>query len=185
MRSGYINQVEYLAQMADFPYWYAQTNRDLGLLAQHGNGLLTRLHPHAVEDHKLPGAIPGRGAVIVRMPYAGDELVVVMLHLSLGDRSRRKQLAYVAEQIAHERQVVVMGDLNVETLSGSPLKNLDLIPACETTPTYPAWAPSQVLDHILVSPNLVIKNFEVLKQRISDHLPVAVEIAADHLPEVQ
>ena len=185
MRSGYINQVEYLAHMADFPYWYAQTNRDLGLLAQHGNGLLTRLQPHAVEDHKLPGAIPGRGAVVVRMPYAGDELVVVMLHLSLGDRSRRKQLAYVAEQIAHERQVVVMGDLNMEALGDSPLDGLDLVPASDSTPTYPAWAPSQALDHILVSPNLVVKDCAVLSNHISDHLPVAVEIAAADLPDVQ
>jgi endonuclease/exonuclease/phosphatase family metal-dependent hydrolase len=188
IRSNNINQVEYLAKNGGFPYWYAQTNRDLGRLAQHGNGLLSRIAPHALEDHKLPGAIPGRGAVIARMPYAGDELVVVMLHLSLGDRSRHRQLAYIAELIAHERQVVVMGDMNTSLsrlMADSPLKNVNLRPTENPQPTYPAWQPSQVLDHILVSSNLVVKDFEVLGHRLSDHLPVALELAAVSRPAIQ
>ncbi|MBV1959133.1 MAG: endonuclease/exonuclease/phosphatase family protein, partial [Pseudomonadales bacterium] len=52
-RSGFINQVEYLADKAEFPYWYQQLNRNLGKLGQHGNGLLTRIKPEILEDHKL------------------------------------------------------------------------------------------------------------------------------------
>ncbi len=188
LRSGFVNQVEYLAQVAQFPYWYAQLNRDLGPLARHGNGLLSRVQPSGLEDHKLPGAIPGRGAMIARLPYAGDELVVVMLHLSLGDRSRRRQLAYIAEAVAHERQVVIMGDLNTpaaQLLEDTPLKQLDLTPAANPKPTYPAWRPVQALDHVMVSPNLEIKDYEVLGHQISDHLPIAVEVAARTRPEVQ
>lgn len=55
MRSGYINQVEHLAQLGAFPYWYQQLNRNLGRLAQHSNGVLSRLKPTAIEDHPLPG----------------------------------------------------------------------------------------------------------------------------------
>lgn len=188
IRSGFINQVEYLAQLARFPYWYAQLNRDLGPLARHGNGLLSRIQPQMLEDHKLPGTIPGRGAVIARMPYAGDELMVVMLHLSLGERSRNAQLGYIAEQIAHERQVVVMGDMNTpmrQLLENSPLRDLDLVPAENCAPTYPAWRPELALDHVLVSPNLRINDYQVLSCRISDHLPIAVEIAVRERPPVQ
>ncbi len=188
IRSGFINQVEYLAQLARFPYWYAQLNRDLGPLARHGNGLLSRIQPQMLEDHKLPGTIPGRGAVIARLPYAGDELVVVMLHLSLGERSRNAQLSYIAEQIAHERQVVVMGDMNTpmrQLLDDSPLRDLDLVPAENSAPTYPAWRPELALDHVLVSSNLCINDYQVLSCRISDHLPIAVEIAARERPLVQ
>lgn len=188
LRSGFVNQVEYLAQLARFPYWYAQLNRDLGPLAQHGNGLLSRVQPRGLEDHKLPGAIPGRGAVIARLPYAGDELVVVMMHLSLGERSRRRQLAYIAEQIAHERQVVVMGDMNTpvrQLLDDSPLKDLNLLPAENQSPTYPAWRPELALDHVLVSPNLRINDYQVLGCCISDHLPIAVEVAAAERPTLQ
>jgi endonuclease/exonuclease/phosphatase family metal-dependent hydrolase len=188
IRSGFVNQVEFLADLANFPYWYAQTNRDLGPIAQHGNGLLTRIHPRGLEDHKLPGVIPGRGAVVVRVPYAGDDLVIVMLHLSLGERSRRRQLAYVADMVAHERQVILMGDMNTPMsylLEHSPLKRLDLQSAAQAGPTYPAWQPSLALDHVLVSRSLVIKSFAVLDCRVSDHLPIAVEVAALERPSLQ
>ena len=75
LRSGFVNQVEYLAQRAGFPYWYAQRNRDLGMFAQMGNGVLSRIAPEGLEDHKLPGAIPGRGALVLRLPFNGDELM--------------------------------------------------------------------------------------------------------------
>jgi len=188
IRSGFMNQVEYLAQTCGFPYWYTQLNRDMGPLAQHGNGLLTRMAPTGLEDHKLPGLIPGRGAVILRVPYAGDELVVVMLHLSLGERSRTRQLAYIAEQIEHERQVIIMGDMNtpmVQLLEGSPLSRLNLEPAAAEQPTYPSWAPAIALDHVLVTPNLVVSDYRVLPCRVSDHRPVAVEVRAKTRPALQ
>lgn len=181
IRSGFVNQVEYLAHLGQFPYWYAQLNRDLGPIAQHGNGILSRIEPRGLEDHKLPGRIPGRGAVIMRIPFAGDDLVVVMLHLSLGTRSRRRQLAYIAELVGHESQVVLMGDMNTplgQLLQDSELARLDLQPAENVGPTYPAWRPSLALDHVLVSSNLTINEYEVLNCRLSDHRPIAVEIAA-------
>ena len=51
LRSGYVNQVEYLAQLGAFPYWYQQLNRNLGRFAQHSNGVLSRLKPQLLEDH--------------------------------------------------------------------------------------------------------------------------------------
>jgi endonuclease/exonuclease/phosphatase family metal-dependent hydrolase len=186
LRSGFVNQVEYLAHHGQFRYWYAQTNRDLGRIAQHGNGILSRIEPRELQDHKLPGAIPGRGAVVMRIPYAGDDLVVVMLHLSLGRRSRTRQLAYVAELIGQERQVVLMGDMNAplsRLLQDSALAKLDLCSAADSvTPTYPAWNPSFALDHVLVSPSLNITDYEVLNCRLSDHRPIAVEISAAARP---
>jgi endonuclease/exonuclease/phosphatase family metal-dependent hydrolase len=53
LRSGYVNQVEHLAHLGAFPYWYQQLNRNLGRLAQHSNGVLSRLKPWAIEDHPL------------------------------------------------------------------------------------------------------------------------------------
>ena len=42
-RSGNVNQVDSLAETAEFPHRYQQLNRNLGRLAQHSNGLLSRL----------------------------------------------------------------------------------------------------------------------------------------------
>ncbi|MCZ6617722.1 MAG: endonuclease/exonuclease/phosphatase family protein, partial [Gammaproteobacteria bacterium] len=164
IRSGFVNQVEYIADRAQFPYWYTQLNRDLGVFAQHGNGLLSRIAPIEMEDHKLPGAIPGRGAIVVRLPWAGERLLLVLLHLSLGDRSRHMQLEYVRGLIQNDEYVVVMGDMNShlsELLFNSPLADTNLMPAEQVDPTYPAWRPDLALDHVLVSPGLNIREYEV------------------------
>jgi endonuclease/exonuclease/phosphatase family metal-dependent hydrolase len=179
LRSGFVNQVEYLAERAQFPYWYTQLNRDLGPLAQHGNGLLSRIAPKDMEDHRLPGAIPGRGAIVVRLPFGDASVLVVMLHLSLGERSRAKQLEYVKGLIDGEDHVVVMGDMNshlADLLFDSPLAETALRPAESVGPTFPSWRPSVALDHILVSPKLAISNCEVLDCRLSDHRPISVSL---------
>ena len=179
IRSGFINQVEYLAERAQFPYWYTQLNRDLGPLAQHGNGLLSRIAPKDMEDHRLPGAIPGRGAIVVRLPFGTASVLVVMLHLSLGERSRAMQLEYVKGLIDGEEHVVVMGDMNshlADLLFDSPLAETALRPAESVAPTFPSWRPSAALDHILVSPKLAIDKCEVLDCRLSDHRPISVSL---------
>ena len=189
IRSGFINQVEYLAERAQFPYWYTQLNRDLGPLAQHGNGLLSRIAPDDMEDHRLPGAIPGRGAIVVRLPFGDATVLVVMLHLSLGERSRALQLEYVKGLIDGEDHVVVMGDMNshlADLLFDSPLAETALRPAESVAPTFPSWRPSAALDHILVSPKLAIGNCEVLDCRLSDHRPISVSLTrADRMAAIQ
>ena len=179
IRSGFINQVEYIADHAGFPYWYTQLNRDLGPFAQHGSGLLSRIAPDGMEDHRLPGAIPGRGAIVVRLPYADTSVLVVLLHLSLGERSRKLQLDYVKRLIDGESHVVVMGDMNshlAHLLFNSPLAETDLRPAESVLPTYPSWQPALALDHILVSPSLSIREYDVLDCRLSDHRPISVTV---------
>lgn len=180
LRSGFVNQVEYLASKAGFPYWYAQLNRDLGPLAQHGNGLLARVPSWGLEDHKLPGAIPGRGAIVVRVRCRGQEILVVLLHLSLGGRSRHLQLAYVRELIRGEAHAVVMGDMNSHLsrlLRRSPLAESPLRPAAPSQPTWPAWRPALALDHVLVTPGIRVDDYAVLDCRLSDHRPIAVTLS--------
>ena len=176
-RSGYINQVKYLAQQGEFPYWYQQLNRNLGRLAQHSNGVLSRLRPSSIEDHPLPGPA-GRGAILVRFGDGPDALVVVVMHLALGAKTRTRQLAYIRELIGGYQHQVLMGDMNThasDLLHTSPLRDLGLL-APQTQATFPSWRPQRCLDHILLSPSLTLERVQVLDQPISDHLPVAVDI---------
>jgi endonuclease/exonuclease/phosphatase family metal-dependent hydrolase len=177
IRSGYVNQVEHLAQLGSFPYWHQQLNRNLGRLAQHSNGVLSRLRPWDIEDHPLPG-LKGRGAILVRFGEGPDALVVVVMHLALGARTRTLQLAYIRELIGGYRHQVLMGDMNThatDLLETSPLRDLGLL-APQIEATFPSWRPQRCLDHILLSPTLTLEKVQVLAQPISDHLPVAVEI---------
>ncbi|HEY6610785.1 MAG TPA: endonuclease/exonuclease/phosphatase family protein [Pseudomonas sp.] len=177
LRSDYVNQVEHLAQLGNFPYWYQQLNRNLGPLAQHSNGLLSRLRPSLLEDHPLPGP-RGRGAILLRLGEGPEALAVVMMHLALGTKARTRQLAYIRELIHGYRHCVLMGDMNThasELLENSPLRDLGLI-APQTCATYPSWQPQRCIDHILLSPQLTLERMSVLDAPISDHLPVAIDI---------
>ncbi|MCD9094558.1 endonuclease/exonuclease/phosphatase family protein, partial [Pseudomonas sp. CP-1] len=105
-------------------------------------------------------------------------LVVVMMHLALGARTRTRQLAYIRELIGDYRHQVLMGDMNthaVDLLENSPLRDLGLM-APQVEATFPSWRPQRNLDHILLSSDLALERVDVLDQPISDHLPVSVEI---------
>lgn len=179
IRSGFINQTEYLALKGHFPYWHHQINRNLGKLAQHSNGLLSRFEPVSLEDHKLPGLIPGRGAIVARFGNPQEPLTVVMMHLALSKRARNIQLSYIRDVVQHYRHVVLMGDMNThadQLLNDSPLKDTYLHAAHWGQNTFPSWQPKRSLDHILISPSLIVHRFGVINIPITDHLPVSVEI---------
>jgi endonuclease/exonuclease/phosphatase family metal-dependent hydrolase len=182
LRTGFLDQTEYLAHRARFPYWYRQVNRSFGKIAQHSNGVLSRVRPHCVDEHKLPG-LRGRGAMLVELPTNREPLLVCIMHLALGKRARKLQLGYIAELVGEYPQLVVMGDFNCETDSAE-LRNLvdntHLKLPTEDLKTFPSWRPNRKFDHILISASLNLKNTSVLEHTHSDHLPISVEI---ELPE--
>lgn len=180
LRSGFVNQTEYLARKAGFRYWHHQTNRNLGKLAQHSNGLLSRLRPTAIVEHRLPGRIPGRGAMLVRYGFGRRALIVLIVHLSLGRRARIEQIAFVRDLAGAFEHVILMGDLNCTADSAelrSLLSGTHLQEPSEGLYTFPSWRPLLALDHILVSESLRVRRVAVLNQPFSDHLPICMEVA--------
>ncbi|MGK0443131.1 MAG: endonuclease/exonuclease/phosphatase family metal-dependent hydrolase [Bermanella sp.] len=178
-RSGFINQIEFLARKAGFPFWFQQLNRNLGPVAQHSNGVLCRNKPSRVVLHKLPGILPGRGAIFLYFGEGQDALLVVVMHLALSKGAQNRQLRHIRHLIGMQKQVVLMGDMNTHAerlLSLSPLKELDLQPVAEGLETFPSWRPVKGLDHILVSDSVDVKQVGVLDIPVSDHLPIAMEI---------
>ena len=177
LRSGFVNQVERLAQLGDFPFWYQQLNRNYGRFAQHSNGLLSPIQPSLLEDHPLPGPAGG-GAILLRLGEGENALAIVMMHLALGGRTRTRQLSYIRELIGGYRHIVLMGDMNThvaDLLLYSPLRDLGLM-APQLAATFPSWRPQRCLDHILLSAELTLERVSLLNQPISDHLPVSVEV---------
>ncbi|TDB03265.1 endonuclease/exonuclease/phosphatase family protein [Halomonas marinisediminis] len=178
-RSSHVNQVEYLATRGGFPHHYQQLNRNLGRIAQHSNGLLSRLPPAHIEEHQLPGTLPGRGAIHARFGEGPDALHLFVAHLALSHRGRVRQLDYLSEIIQPLRHVVVMGDLNCtpEQLHGHQRFSASL-PLHPVRPplSYPSWQPRRALDHILLSNSLEADEVRVLDHLFSDHLPIAVDV---------
>lgn len=180
LRSGFVNQTEYLAEASGFPYWSHQPNRKIAQFAASSNGLLTRIKPSEVLDYPLPGRIPGRGALWVRFGSGDDALILLVAHLSLGPVARRRQFAFLAELIDRRQHVVLMGDLNCSAHS-EELKSLfartSLTPPAKPAPaTYPSWQPRRAIDHILTTPTVRVESLRTLPYPVSDHLPLAATI---------
>ncbi|MEM1080632.1 MAG: endonuclease/exonuclease/phosphatase family protein [Pseudomonadota bacterium] len=179
LRSGFLNQAKYLSRHSGFPWWTDQGNRKVGMLAHAGNGVLSRFVPDQIEDHRLPGAIPGRGALILQFGQGEHALWIVVLHLALGRRARMQQLQYVAHRINHQPNLIVMGDLNTGSDSREVVEfcnRAGLILPDRNLLTYPSWQPKRAIDHILVSPDVDIESLEVLPCTLSDHRPLAMTI---------
>ena len=182
LRSNFVDMTEYLARRAGYPYWYKQVNRDIGLLAQHSNGFLSRIKPNNVSNHRLPPE-NGRGAMVLEFGQGREALVVVSLHLALSRRQRSRQLDYVRELVGDRQHLIVMGDLNAGCDSAEVRNFIDRTgmrePVCDQG-TFPSWRPVRRIDHILVSESIPVLRSRVVDYALSDHLPISVEL---ELPE--
>ena len=133
LRSGFVNQVEYLASKAGFPLLVRPAqprSRPLGAARQRPLGQGAALGVGGSQTARRHHS-PGRGAIVVRVRCRGKGILVVLLHLSLGGRARHLQLAYVRELIRGEAHAVVMGDMNSHLsrlLFRSPLAESPLAP---------------------------------------------------------
>lgn len=177
LRSGFLNQTQYLAEAAGMPYWSHQPNRRVARMAASSNGLISRPQPSTVLDYPLPGRIPGRGALLARYGSGDDTLAVVVAHLSLGAQSRARQLDFLGELLSDYPHAVLMGDLNCEAQELETLfKRTSLQQPKLPVATFPSWQPRRAIDHILVSDGITVEGVRALPSAFSDHLPVAAEL---------
>jgi endonuclease/exonuclease/phosphatase family metal-dependent hydrolase len=178
LRSGFINQSRYIATHAGMPHWYHQANRKIGNMTFTGNSFIGRFESRNLEDLRLPGIVPGRGCLLLRFGTPPG-LAVAVVHLSLGKRARKRQLAYLAWQLAEEPWLIVMGDFNAEVTSPEIVEFCDLLDLRAPTggiASYPSWQPQRSIDHILVSKALNTRDIRVIEVPVSDHCPVALSL---------
>ena len=147
---------------------------------------------NAVLSHASCAATPtphylsaGRKRLVLEVELAAD-LVVFVVHLSLGSRSRARQLHQLADLVAHRadgRDVVVTGDFNTYDETGSlatfaDRTGLEIRVPGETVPTRPFddyLVDSRSLDLFVCSPRLDVERCDVLDVQLSDHRPIVLE----------
>jgi endonuclease/exonuclease/phosphatase family metal-dependent hydrolase len=178
LRSGFDNQSDYLAERGRFPFFSHQANRRISGIAGSGNALLSRHEPTELLDYALPGRIAGRGVLLARFGQGDASWMLAITHLSLGAKSRELQLGFLAELLADEPRLVLMGDFN--TPADAPemrvlYRRTRLAPPPRQIPTFPSWAPERPLDHILCG-GLEARDYRTETAAGSDHLAVSVEI---------
>lgn len=179
LRSGFLNQTQYLAENAGFPYWSHQPNRKVAKVAASSNGLLSKLKPSEILDYPLPGRIRGRGVLWVRYGSGEQSLVVLIAHLSLGPQARAHQLGYITELLEGHPNALLIGDLNTPIESPelrALFKRTSLVPPSRPPATFPSWAPNRAIDHILGSSTIEVDELRTLPHLVSDHLPIAATV---------
>lgn len=181
-RTGFVDQMAYLAAAADFPQHGLAITRNLKPFARHALGYLSRWPVTVIEEHALPGPIRGRCALQLELALPGcrQPLEIFVTHLSLGRTTQQRQLDYLVERAGRDRPSVIVGDLNAEpaTLRAHPaLKAAGFWLPDSPPATFPSWAPKRSIDHILLSPQIELHRLETLAQARSDHLPLAAEIS--------
>lgn len=179
LRSGFTNQAEDLAERARFPYWSHQPNRRVARIAGSGNALLSRLEPRELFDYALPGRIAGRGVLVADFGEGEQRWTLAVTHLSLGAKSRRVQVDFIADLLSDLPRAVLMGDFNC-AFDAPEMQALYRRTALQPPPqrltTFPSWAPQRSLDHVLVA-GFQVNDYRTLPAAGSDHLAVALELA--------
>lgn len=188
LRSAQLNQIAYVAEQAGHAHWQAAVNRDLRPFAQHCLGCLSREPMRRLDHHRLPGWLPGRGALDVEIQRPGfAPLRVIVVHLALGRSARARQLGYLAALIADGGDALVLGDFNGEPaeLAAHPGLHAAGLRVLHAQPTYPSWAPQRCIDHVLATRGIEVLSVATLDAQLSDHLPVEVLIRLRPLPAAE
>ncbi len=187
--SGMFDHVRHLSRHAGFPHsvfgGHVKGKRNI-----YGTALLSSFpleDPLSIRFSPAPPTF-AKGAVIstIHLPDAENTPVdVVSLHLDFARRSVRiRQVEEFIEKVRNRRRpLIVMGDFNCEWNTGEatlPLlaRSLDLKtfkPEAMNMATYPTS--ERRLDWILLSKDLVFRNYHTIYEPLSDHLAVMADIA--------
>lgn len=174
-RTGGRHLTHELALRAGFGFWEHGTNRRLPH-ATTGNAVLSR---HPIERTRLMPlpASRGRGALVVDLRTPAGPLTVVSVHLSLRPAARAEQARALSHDLAGRSRTLLCGDFNADTHAPelAPLASrFARAPGGERT--YPRWAPTRRIDHVLHSPDLHLVEEPFAAPVPGDHAPLAVRV---------
>ncbi|HKO16316.1 MAG TPA: endonuclease/exonuclease/phosphatase family protein, partial [Gemmatimonadaceae bacterium] len=200
-RSGFADQATELGQRLGMPVRFARIYqlpaatpgappREFGVallsrfpfLAFHDD-TLTRLSTQ--DSNPVPRPMPGLLDAVVNV--RGTAVRVFDTHLDYR-RDPRVRMTQVAEMLARlgdlSQPTLVFGDLNAapDAPELQPLlARLHDAWSVDTAPgfTYPADAPRERIDYVLVSPQFSVRSARVPETQASDHRPVVVELVLE------
>ena len=156
-------------------YGVASRAHRIPVRSRQGNAILARGDPTQVKFHYFT-----RGVKRLVIELEMKQLVVFLVHLSLGARVRHRQLTDLYTLVKRTKKpLIVAGDFN--TLWGEHEVKLflgatGLVSADpDNLPSYPSWRPKRHLDFILHSPQIRVTGFHMPQVTLSDHLPLVCD----------
>jgi endonuclease/exonuclease/phosphatase family metal-dependent hydrolase len=152
----------------------------LPFFSQQGNSLLSKYPLTDVRTFVFDAGIKRvlfGATILASTPY-----VVLVVHLSLGKRVRKTQLAQLAKLMTTITQpCIVCGDFNASMaeilvlLKHTSFRKVQLQDEFHGCATFPAKQPKKELDYIFVSPQIRVKSAQIKTVPYSDHLPLVID----------
>jgi endonuclease/exonuclease/phosphatase family metal-dependent hydrolase len=193
-RTGHVDQAHEIAErlgMACHFHAAMQVEEEL-----YGDAILTTFPETLIQVGPLPGhprigALEPRGALWVEVQVGERPVQVINTHLGLVPREQRVQAHHLAgpSWVDHPRcegPKILLGDFNAtgtsvvyRTLSSKLEPARRLAPRRTPTSTFPSQLPVLRIDHIFVSPEVVVKDvfapYDPPWRVASDHLPLVMD----------
>jgi endonuclease/exonuclease/phosphatase family metal-dependent hydrolase len=181
IRTGMVNQAEHIGtalghySLYECKYGERALNRRLPIVRKQGNAFLAARRVHGERFHYFETGIK---RLVIELEL--DEVCIFLVHLSLRYRHRQYQLKHLHElaRKAH-KPVIVAGDFNAfwGTQELYLFQQAAGLHSANTAhlPTFPSDRPASELDFILVSHDIVVRDFRVPDVRHSDHRPLVCD----------
>ncbi len=177
-----IHQLNYLAEETGMQAVAGSTV--LRENSHYGNALLTRHRVCEVRTLDVSvGRREPRGILDVDLDVHGEKLRVLVTHLGLGSRERRRQTRMLLEAVAAHRDepVVILSDFNEWFPWRRPLRSMHArLGKPPVLNTFPAAWPIMALDRIWVAPRRNLAGIKVHRSPLacvaSDHLPLCAVV---------
>ncbi len=181
VRHSYLNQVEVLSEELNHYHIHeVKYNEDSNfnkfpVLRKQGNALIYKDKYEGVKFHHFN---VGTKTLIIELEL--DNVVIFLVHLALGRKTRFKQINQLYKLIkSQEKEVIIGGDFNLMWgeeeielfLEASGLVN----PNKEKLASFPSWNPKKHLDFILHSKGIRVNEFKIPIISLSDHLPLILD----------
>lgn len=185
-RSLGIDQAKKLAELSGYPYYQFFKMMDYQG-GEYGLAILSTLQMKEAETHTLPSEIDGQVITgnnamgTAKITFNSTDIYLAVVHLSVNQSDRDKQLPYILDKIIAKKNGVVLfaGDFNAIPSNGT-IATLDAAGFIRTNTdpakfTIPSNAPNRELDYISYKP---AERFSVESHTVwtgisaSDHLPI-------------
>lgn len=162
----------------------------------YGDAILTHYPERLIQAGPLPGhpriaQLEPRGALWIEADIGDQAVQIINTHLGLVPKEQQVQAAWLAgpSWLEHPRwrgPRILLGDFNAtgtsvvyRTLSAKLEAARRLAPRTTPTATFPSQLPVLRIDHLFVSPEIVVKDvfapYDALARVASDHLPLVMD----------
>lgn len=163
-------------------YGWMNLFRYVPVLNKRSNAIMSKYALKGIRYHWLHEGI--KRVVIEATVRCPKKVTLLLAHLAVGKRTRALQIGELVGIVnSIKNPVILMGDFNTfggdgeirKLLEETHLKDYARMSEKSIGLTWPTWHPIMRPDYVLVSPQIKVKRYDVLKYGFSDHMPLFVE----------